>query len=126
MNIQNDNYRFQNIINFINKFSDKKEAKLVYLNIFNILSKNKTDKNYTSNNNGVHFILNKIQNERIVAVEKYIKNFKKILSETQNLEDKGENIFDENDIDDDHYDETIIDFDNESKCSFDDDLFGEF
>jgi hypothetical protein len=80
----------KNIIDFINSYSEEPEAKMIYFNIFNILSSNKKNENYTVNNNGIHFILNNIPESVLNNVNNYISNFKNMEMETKEFETNRE------------------------------------
>jgi hypothetical protein len=79
--------RYKNIIAFVDSYNKNPEAKLVYVNIFNILTKHKKVENYTLNNNGIHFILNEIDDTVIDTLENYIINFKNNILEKEKYEE---------------------------------------
>ena len=131
--------RFENISKFINSYADKTECKLIYFNVFNILTGNKKEQNYTCNNNGIHFILNDVSLDKITVLEEYILNFKKVLNEKKYFDDERTAMISEFNIDntddnnDTYFKETLAheetnieeEFENDDMSIDDADLFGD-
>ena len=123
----------KNIINFINTYSNEPESKMICFNIFNILSCNKKNENYTVNNNGIHFVLNNIPENILESANTYISNFKNMETERLQFENVRETLLTSKTV---SYSKSVVsepenDADNEvvmnwDECNDDcDSLFGE-